>query len=89
MFGIIGIVLLVILVLYLIFNPAWIIKPKYMINNKYCEQDSDCVVSFDNCDAINKFNYREKFFGGSCAIDTCGAICEKNNCILARCIYND
>ena len=63
-------------VIYLAFNPAWITKPKYMIDKKYCEVDSDCRVY--SCDSINIYNYKEN--RGVCLRENFGTKCNNNKC---------
>jgi len=64
---------------------VWVLvaKGRYIIDSKYCEQDSDCVVDGDNCGAVNKYHYRESEF--QCRIRTCGAGCDDNQCRLLTC----
>ena len=79
-------VLVLLLAIYLAFNPAWITHPKYMLDKQYCEQDSDC--RFNNCEGISNL-YNEKKgvseLGNACLNEFCGTTCNQNKCIYMRC----
>ncbi len=66
--------------IYLVINPAWITHTKYMLDDKYCESDEDCVIDGDSCDVINKYNYKESQF--ACQWTICNTHCNKNKCVF-------
>lgn len=74
-----GIVLLVILAIYLAFNPAWITHPKYMIDSRYCVQDSECS-QIATCDSVNIYNYNHQY--GTCKVEVTGSKCIENQCVI-------
>jgi TPP-dependent indolepyruvate ferredoxin oxidoreductase alpha subunit len=62
---------------YVIMNPTWITKPKYMLNSDYCEVDSDCA-QMATCDTKNIYNY--KLNDGSCTVYRGGSKCVEKIC---------
>lgn len=60
------------------------IDVRYLDNPRYCQNHSDCTFAYDNCNAINTFNYKEGR-GGQCLRETCGTLCRENECILKEC----
>lgn len=73
-----GIVLLM-LIVYLIFNPTWITKPKYMLDKQYCEQDSECLQSA-TCYPINI--YSKDYSAGICKSMNSGSECINFKCSI-------
>ena len=76
-------VLVLLLAIYLAFNPAWITHPRYMIDKQYCEQDSDCVTQ-KGC-PINRYNQDKGTITFELLCPTCGVKCEENICVGVRC----
>ena len=57
------------------------VSVKYFQDDRYCEQDSDCVQFITCGEAVNIYN--DKPEDNSCKIVPCGPnICSKNTCVL-------
>lgn len=89
------IILIVIFVLFVIYFafPNSIkayrmgIDVKYLDNPKYCEQDSDCILSNTLCGAVNKYDEKERGIdlGSGCMKEICGISCLQNKCYIEEC----
>lgn len=95
-FGIIGIVLLVLLIIgFGLFNIRYevnyqsVLKPKYLFDQTYCEVDNECTRSTNNCDGpINIYAPKERS-EGSCLEEFCGPKCINNKCQYVQCNYDE
>ena len=54
-------------------------RPKFLIDPKYCETHSDCVMDKNNCDAFNKYHYERNIEEIWCAWEVQPIPCCKDN----------